>query len=141
MWLRCCNWGGSRLGLPNGMSVIPVTFPWKSAALESFAVYVTDDGTNPVSTTNVSYSWSYTVPIAAAGKYVIRAAADNAGSYSIDGGAAVSVASFDKDNLDPVDLTAGNHTITVSVLNTPSGTDDWATNPGGVALAIYRVRA
>lgn len=108
--------------------------PGWGAFMDAYAVYPSN--TDVLKGVDHTATWNINVPYA--GDYEFEYAADNTGTWSLDGTQiATAVDNFQSSNTYTItNLSSGPHTITGVVNNNAGDSGDWIENPGGIAWTL-----
>ena len=115
-------------------AVQPYASVW-SEFMKSYSVYVSTN--QSLGGTAHTYTGAV-VDIPSTGNYKIQYATDNTGTITFNGTTYSSGSSFEEGQDNTVDLgnvSAGSYPFSFSVTN--GAGEDWANNPGGIAIRIY----
>lgn len=118
------------LGVP-GWHLIPYKGGSWSTFMRTYAIWY---GPNKA---NVTYSFSYDINILSDGDYTFAYAADDRITWDVDGGVSTVYSGFGSPPTKLINLTAGNHTLNVSIYNgSATASSDYSQNPGGGAMTV-----
>ena len=138
-WLR--NPGGWYIKVCRGTACQePTISDWVRAGphqgwgdfMDAYAVYPSN--TDSLVGTH-SQTWNFVVP--SAGDYILQVAADNSGTFTLDGSQVATTTNFGQGETVTVSsLSQGNHTLVGQVTNNNESENNWANNPGGIAWTL-----
>tara|TARA_R100000030_G_scaffold8728_2_gene5976 strand:- start:307 stop:3645 length:3339 start_codon:yes stop_codon:yes gene_type:complete len=137
------NPGGWYIKICRGSSCVPAsTVPWVRSGphsawsdfMNTYAVYPSNS--DPLE--GVTHTATFSVEVPVAGDHVFEYAADNQGVFTLDGTQIATSSNFTgSDTTTITNLSAGTHTIGVSITNVPQNQDpDWTRNPAGIAWTL-----
>ena len=104
--------------------------------MDNYAVYPSNSDV----LIDTDHTATYNVLIPSAGNYTFEYAADNQGTFTFDGTQIATSTNFTSSNTVTLsNVTAGPHTVGVTMGRNAGPNTDWTENPAGIAWAITPV--